>query len=288
MLLQWEHVKQLLKLIVAAEFEYYAEGNEMVIFSARGERRREKFNFTSIASLRYALDNNIALENVDTEKFFKAKFFDGSYQFCVRKGNPSDLATLKDVCTGNEYAFLYPYLPGKSVVDVGANIGDTAVLFAKRGAALIEAYEIHPVLHDVARRNIELNGVNDKVRLYDFGIGSTADEMRMRDDSSLGPTAGFGLKEAQHGRDVVVKLVSMKSVIERLREIDILKMDCAGAEFDIFQSLSHDDLRSIGVIGVEYHRDPQPLISRLEQSGFDVKMISSHSSSLGLLLAVRV
>ncbi|MBF0387014.1 MAG: FkbM family methyltransferase [Candidatus Omnitrophica bacterium] len=287
LLSQWEPVKQLLKLIVASEFEYYAAKKEMVIVSAKGERRREKFDLSCIASLRFALDNKMILENTTDKRFFLVRASPNSNPFFVRRANPSDLATVKVVCEEDEYGFLYPYLPGKVVVDVGANIGDTAVLFASKGAALIEAYEIHPVLHDVARRNIELNGLNAKVRLYDCGIGGTDGEMCMRNDSALGPTAGFGSKEARHGQDIRVKLVSMKSVIARLGKIDVLKMDCEGAEFDIFASLAVEDLQKIQVIGLEYHRDPGPLLDKLRSAGFKVEIVTQYTPSLGILLALR-
>lgn len=284
---QWDPVKQLLKLIVAGEFEFHARKNEMLIYSAKGAQRRETFDLLSIASLRYAMDHQVPLEYAVDPEFFIVTAGRGRYRFLVPKCNPSALPVLKSVCDEDEYGFLYPYLPGKVVVDVGANIGDTAVVFSGEGAASVEAYEIHPALHAIAQKNIELNHMGGKVRLYGSGIGSADGEMVMRDDSALGPTAGFGLKESRHGREITVNLVAMKSVIDRLGRIDVLKMDCEGAEYGIFDSLGDEDLKKIAVIGLEYHRDPQPLVARFEGAGFNVSLIAKYGPELGLMLATR-
>ena len=68
--------------------------------------------------------------------------------------------------------------------------------------------------------------------------------------------------------------------------VDVLKMDCEGAEFEILENLSTDDLKKIKVIGLEYHRCPQPIIQKLECAGFDVKIVNVFNSNQGLLLAV--
>lgn len=285
LLAQWDHVKQLLKLVVAKEIEYHADKNEMVVYSADNQKRKEKFDLSCLASLRYAMDNQMDLTNTE-DGLFQVYVPSKNCRFLVRKGNPSDLSTIKVVCEHDEYAFLYPFLVGKLVVDVGANIGDTAVLFIHKGAKQVEAFEIHPLLFNLAKKNIELNGLSEKANIYDYGIGSIDGEMTMRDDSSLGPTAGFGLKEAKYGKQVIVKLKSLSSLIKRLGKIEVLKMDCEGAEFEIFGNLKADDLSKIDVIGLEYHRNPEPLIKKFKSNGFNVKIVSGNDS-LGLLLAVR-
>src|SRR5438132_365773 len=54
---------------------------------------------------------------------------------------------------------------GLDVVDIGANIGETAIFFASRGAAHVYAYEPFPASHDTAVGNVALNGMEGKITL---------------------------------------------------------------------------------------------------------------------------
>src|SRR6266851_1823796 len=54
---------------------------------------------------------------------------------------------------------LYDYRGGV-VIDIGAYIGDTAVYFAKNGAAEVYSYEPNPINYEYLKKNINLNGVS--------------------------------------------------------------------------------------------------------------------------------
>ena len=54
---------------------------------------------------------------------------------------------------------------GRTVVDVGAGLGDTAILFALRGAGRVVALEPFPSMYRRALVNVRLNGVADRVVL---------------------------------------------------------------------------------------------------------------------------
>ena len=48
---------------------------------------------------------------------------------------------------------------GRTVVDVGAGVGDTEILFALRGARRVVALEPYPSLYGEALINIRANGI---------------------------------------------------------------------------------------------------------------------------------
>ena len=67
----------------------------------------------------------------------------------------------------------YDKLPvdGCDVVDIGAAVGNTAIIFAIRGARKVVSYELNRRYYDIAKKNIALNKFKDKVTLNYCGIG---------------------------------------------------------------------------------------------------------------------
>jgi hypothetical protein len=57
------------------------------------------------------------------------------------------------------------------VVDVGAGVGDTAILFSLMGAKKVIALEPFPSLYEKALVNVKINGVEDKVLLLMLAWG---------------------------------------------------------------------------------------------------------------------
>jgi len=68
------------------------------------------------------------------------------------------------------------YLPlrveGKRVLDVGASIGESAVLFAFGGARMVVAVEPHPISYSILLENLRLNGVSGAVTAVNAAVGT--------------------------------------------------------------------------------------------------------------------
>lgn len=135
----------------------------------------------------------------------------------------------------------------KTVLDVGANSG----LFSLKAAnhlhgATVHAYEPNPRIFPYAANNLAQVGV----RCFQAGIGSRAGFAFMEDsgDSRLAQT-----RLSDSGQIRIVSLA--EAVAEIGGELDLLKLDCEGAEWDIFQDVS--TFRKIRLIRMEYHIDKQ-------------------------------
>ena len=63
----------------------------------------------------------------------------------------------------DDYKFLEP--TGKTIVDIGASIGDSAIYFLSNGATLVVALEPFPYTYKMAVENIKLNGLEEKIIL---------------------------------------------------------------------------------------------------------------------------
>lgn len=169
---------------------------------------------------------------------------------------------------------VYEFLPvhGNIVVDIGANIGDSCIYFALRGARKIIAIEPFPKNYDAAKKNIEVNGFTDKTSLKLSGCAAkrgniNIDPLYRSDHSS---------RLVDFGQGVKIPLVTLRDILDENKvseeEKMVLKMDCEGCEYDTILFSDCDTLRSFSHIQIEYHNGYQNLKEKLENCGFDVSV----------------
>ncbi|MBV9179081.1 MAG: FkbM family methyltransferase [Nitrososphaeraceae archaeon] len=131
-----------------------------------------------------------------------------------------------------------PNLEGRTVIDIGASIGDSALYFVKRGASKVYGFELDTEYSSMARENIVLNKMIDKIKIYNEKATSK----------------------------------SLKSLIlqYKLRNV-FLKIDCEGCEYEVVENTDNHTFESINDVVIEYHREFEPLVRRLAMLGFKVK-----------------
>ena len=196
--------------------------------------------------------------------------------FLIRKAQClSDMKVLYETFVLRIYD-VHPALRGQTVLDVGANLGDTAVYFALQGARVV-AFEPSDELCALATRNAELNGVT--IELHNEGIGCmdhtlplTVGRAGANPMSTTLFPGGIESRNRQLSLRVPVRVVALADVIERYALICFVKMDCEGCEYPALLNLSRERLRSVAHVCLEYHDRPEPLRERLEGAGFVVRM----------------
>jgi len=174
-----------------------------------------------------------------------------------------------DIFFNNVYEFLP--VQGNIVVDIGANIGDSCIYFALRGASKIIAIEPFPKNYDAAKKNIEVNGFTDKTFLKLSGCAAK------RGDIYIDPLYGsdHSSRLVDFGQGVKIPLVTLRDILDKNKvseEKMVLKMDCEGCEYDTILFSDCDTLRSFSHIQIEYHNGYQNLKEKLENCGFDVSV----------------
>ncbi|MBV8194351.1 MAG: FkbM family methyltransferase [Candidatus Dormibacteraeota bacterium] len=177
----------------------------------------------------------------------------------------------------------------RTVVDVGANVGAAALWFATeapnaRIVALEPASETYPVLcanvaaNRLARRvhprQIALGGSN-RTAFVEPGIYSLS--TRVSSDARAG------------GRPVEQLSLDALMEQEHITAIDVLKLDCEGAEYDILLGASDAALRQVRAIVGEHHavngHAPWQIEERLRAAGFEVCI--DDNPGLGMFSASR-
>ena len=83
------------------------------------------------------------------------------------------------------------------------------------------------------------------------------------------------LNESQ--KEEIVEKISFKNFLKTTRQIDFLKIDCEGAEYEILFSLSKKELHKIKKISMEAHNygkyTGEDLARFLQKNNFKVKLI---------------
>ena len=167
---------------------------------------------------------------------------------------------------------VYEDLPvqNKTVVDVGANIGDSSVYFALKGASRVIALEPFPQSYEMAKKNIEVNDVQNKIELLLAGC-SNQNGWRLIDPNLVG-TVASKINELKNG--IKVPIMTLSKIVKdyKIDEKSILKIDCEGCEYDIILSTSTEILQKFNHIFLEYHYGYRDLKEKLEGSGFNVSI----------------
>ncbi len=279
--------KALFKYIKDSRLEYDGRSDKFTIYAKdKIDKKEFSADIFSVETAGKAIDISKAFREYDKDLFLVEI---DKTRFLIRRRIAADIDIIQETFLDGQYSFIYPYTKEAVIVDIGANIGDTAILFCQKGAKAVYAYEPHPFFFDLAAKNIRLNGLNDKITMKPYGVGAKESIMKIRDDTIFGPTGIFGSKRTDGSEGVDIKIVPLSKIIEDVKNIDVLKMDCEGAEFEAILSCPMAALKKIKVMAIEFHKDPGPIIDYLEKSGFNAEIKKENVTKYGhtgLLFAI--
>ena len=177
-----------------------------------------------------------------------------------------EAAYYREVFLDDTYGVKGRDLSARTVVDVGAYVGDSSIAFARQGAT-VHAFEPSETFCRFIRRNLAENGLASRVTLHEVGLAERDGAQQTRTDR-LRFTEGVAY------------------VLSRLpREIALLKLDCEGAEYHLLgdpRFLAHLAPREIRM---EYHRGAEGVTGPLERAGYRVEVLST--GPVGMIKASR-
>tara|TARA_Y100000590_G_scaffold163082_1_gene186955 strand:- start:2347 stop:3351 length:1005 start_codon:yes stop_codon:yes gene_type:complete len=187
--------------------------------------------------------------------------------------NNGDIA---NIFVKNEYDFLK--VKNKTVLDIGANIGDTAIFFACRGANKIIGVEPFHKNFNLAKKNISSNNFQDKIYLTRSACSSKNGSIKINPQFDSGIESK--MENSQEGEDV--PMITIRDIIDKysIPKCSILKIDCEGCEYDIIENISSEVLAYFDDIQIEYHQGYRHLKEKLESYGYDVRISKPHATNV--------
>jgi FkbM family methyltransferase len=158
------------------------------------------------------------------------------YQVLLRRGGKA------------EY-YLPPRLDPKVILDVGSNIG-TSILFLheKFPCAKIYGFEPHPETFRILQANVSSI---PSVEVFNYALGASDAKISVPSDAldfcafMAKPGSAITNCEVKHAGEFMKNL--------GLTEVDLIKIDCEGAEYDILSALPEEMLRQCKWIVGEMH-----------------------------------
>lgn len=180
---------------------------------------------------------------------------------------------------------------GATVVDIGASLGSFSLYAAQRGAK-VWSFEPAPSSFEILSQNIRLNGWRNRVSPFLRCIGGKAGKRNFF-VSKLSPLSSL---YAGKGEKITADCTTLEDFFaeSRLSRLDILKLDCEGAEYEILYRTPPKILEKISEIRLEYHllpdkrTNPEDLTDFLLRRGFALVHLRKDAPISGILHFCRV
>lgn len=186
--------------------------------------------------------------------------------------------------------------PGWTVLDVGGGIGEFGLLAAHTGPGTqVYAFEPFPESFALMQENVRLNDAAN-VHLLEIALGAESGTAML--DLSSGEPLQFQSQapaDSTTSRQIKVTMSSLHDALTQIDvvDVDLIKIDCEGAEYDILFNADRTVLERIHRIVMEFHDGVTDyahtdLVRFLEEAGYVVETFPNPvHANLGYLRAIR-
>uniref|UniRef100_A0A7S4L7R1 Methyltransferase FkbM domain-containing protein n=1 Tax=Guillardia theta TaxID=55529 RepID=A0A7S4L7R1_GUITH len=170
-------------------------------------------------------------------------------------------------------------------VDIGANTGCFSMLALGSPEIMVAAFEPIPNNYRVLLGNIAVNGVQNQIRAYNFGLWNESKTAEMCDmtETGLSGMSRISLDHDSHEgllchRLQPVQLMKLDDIVERdsITNVRLIKIDSEGSEMEILQGARNLLLRDRPEIFVEVDMAREadgdgPVSSFLTEMGYSIE-----------------
>jgi FkbM family methyltransferase len=210
----------------------------------------------------------------------------------ARGDSPSDVFVFNEIF-GPEDAYhretLIPQMRGGTVVEVGAHKGYFTVLAASVAEKVV-VFEPADHNYDLLVKNLNLNGAENTTALKQAVSATAGPRTFTISDHTDARHTFFASPFSGNGGTAEVECTTLPALLRdfELDEIDVLKLDCEGSEYDVLLGVDPDVVGRIKNIVLEVHEAPTiphtrtELVSFLESNGFSTEIYDENVRDGGL------
>ena len=213
----------------------------------------------------------------------------------------SNIVTLYEIYIETLYKVTLPDTNNIVVMDIGMNVGYASLFFASfREVKKVYSYEPFSATYEEAQRNLNNNArLLSKINSYNFGISNYDGiiDVPMMTSGDGGASTNKDILQIRNTGDLPFVKVEIKEFINEARRIIkenrdasiVLKIDCEGEEYTIFDSIKSEDLLGkISVLIIEWHlKGDMPIVEILNQHFFKVLCLPKADNASGMIYAFK-
>jgi FkbM family methyltransferase len=200
--------------------------------------------------------------------------------------NSNDDGMLEEIWINNVYT------PNKFVihendviVDIGAQKGFFSIFAGINNNVKVYSFEPEPLNFSFLQENVKLNGLEKNIFIFNLAVAKNSGKKRLFiDESNTGGHSMF----TKTGNFLNVNCITLPEIMEshKLNKINLLKMDCEGAEYEILFNTEEKFFKKIDKIVMEAHEFDNHRIVDIEK--FLIKLEYIVNKSGPYLYARRV
>jgi FkbM family methyltransferase len=232
----------------------------------------------------FGLDGVIDIEDFDNFKYVKTIFND------LKPGEKHNVyVVFNEITSQRTYNNDFICVEKDDlVVDIGFNYGLFSMTSLRYQPGRIIAFEPNPKLVKTFKGYFK----ESMIELHQKAVSNKNGYATFYENLDPGMSTIFDdINNVSQGDSYEVEVINFNDFIisNNIEKIDYLKVDCEGAEYDIFGSMSDDYLKNnIMKVAIEFHHKlsdikVQDLIGRLKRNDFNIELVYEENSNIGLI-----
>ena len=197
-------------------------------------------------------------------------------QLAVPKGkrHRSTLLTIREIFKDKIYS---PSIDAQVILDIGAQCGLFSIYAAKLcPSATIYAFEPDRENIEQVLDNLVLNQLEDRVVFISKAITSKTGTTQFNLNLKSSRANSLAYHEDNYVEKITIETISLADFFKQqsIEQVDYLKMDIEGGEYDILFSLGKEEFSKIQEVQMEYHPLKETPISELKEK--IIQVFQSH------------
>ena len=163
-------------------------------------------------------------------------------------------------------------------LDIGANMGFYSIALALENPKLVvQSYEPQPSVYAKLGKNIEINGLSERIQINNLGLGRIQDTLTMFIPKFTG-SAGASFVNLHEDEGEAAQITVPVKVLDEIckEEVDLIKIDVEGFEFNVLLGAQEIIKREKPTIVAELLRKwmkpfghtPQMFVDNLRSNGY--------------------
>lgn len=170
---------------------------------------------------------------------------DSIQKHIIQTRNFYELDFLNHICTIKN-GIVSKAIQDGLVLDIGANIGNHTIFFLTKKAKKVISFEPVKDTFDILKKNIEINNFQNKVNLFNIGVGQTKGKAILKYYNSK----NIGMSQLSSDKNGDIPILSLDELnIEEY--INFIKIDVEGFEADVIKGMTETIKRNKPLIMIE-------------------------------------